>query len=67
MFTKLTKSQLDLCGVTLVLDDDKHLRAHKTKKFKMAAKAGLEEQVALLQKHFGGIVKMVKDLKISVE
>ena len=58
---------MDLCGVTLVLDDDKHLRAHKTKKFKMAAKAGLEEQVALLQKHFGGIVKMVKDLKISVE
>ena len=33
----------------------------------MAGKKSLEEQVALLQKQFGGLVKLVKDLKTSVE
>ena len=33
----------------------------------MSGKVSLEEQVATLQKQFGGIVKLVKGLKASVE
>ena len=33
----------------------------------MAKKASLEDQVTLLQKQFGGLVKLVKQLKTSVE
>ena len=54
--------------VTIVSDDRKFLKAHKeTRQDRMAGKKSLEEQVALLQKQFGGLVKLVKDLKTSVE
>ena len=39
----------------------------KQKSNKMSGKVSLEEQVATLQKQFGGIVKLVKGLKASVE
>ena len=33
----------------------------------MAGEKALEEQVKILQKQFGGVVKLVKDLKLTVE
>jgi hypothetical protein len=33
----------------------------------MASEKALEEQVKILQKQFGGVVKLVKDLKLTVE
>ena len=69
---KESKSKKVVVDVTLVLDDVKLLEAHKTTRTKiinrrMAVKIALEEQVKALQKNMGGIAKLVKDLKHTVE
>ena len=69
---KESKNKKVVVDVTLVLDDGKLLEAHKTSRTKiinrrMAVKIALEEQVKALQKNMGGIAKLVKDLKHTVE
>ena len=50
--------------VTLALTDEKLLKAHK---HKMSGKLSIEEEVKNVHKHMGTVVKMMQNLKCSVE